>query len=134
VNDFYDEDLKLKPNKYQVVRNIEIDRVNKMLYTNLTSIATKMNYPQGGNPLQEKSEEIAEHLLTRRRHKMQDIERANHHLLQKLQNVSSEYRSTGRDSSLKDRYSKNNSKLFKNNRSPDLSLLQSSRASKGNEE
>lgn len=64
--------------------NIEIDRVNKMLYTNLTSIASSKNNSICSNPLVDKSEQIKAHMLTRRRHHLEQIEKANMQLLNKL--------------------------------------------------
>ena len=67
------------PNKYKVMKDIEIDRTNKKLYEHLSRIenTTKITW----NPLIEKSEQLCDMKLTRRHQKMVEIEKANFHLL-----------------------------------------------------
>lgn len=70
--------------------NIEIERTNKLLYKNLTSIENKTKIQW--NPMVEKIDQMSEINLHRRRVRMQEIEKANFHFLKKLENINSDYR------------------------------------------
>ena len=69
------------------MQNIELDRNNKLLYKNLKKIENQNNLTW--NPLADKSGEMSDFNLNKRKNKQEEIEKANYDLFKKLQRINS---------------------------------------------